>query len=67
MALLEAKAINAHACAFCPAVHVNFLDALGQVFATASVPIENAEPFIAQFRAAMAELAARHSAPATRQ
>ncbi len=64
---LEAASIRAVACDFCPAVHVDFLDRNGECFATASVPAEHFEPFIAQFRAAMAELNERHSAPARRQ
>ena len=63
----EASRISAGACDFCPAVHVNFHDDAGEVFATASVPIENCEPFIAQFRKAMGELSLRQSAPKERQ
>lgn len=63
----QAVTINATACEFCPAVHVNLMDVAGDLFASANVPIENIEPFIKQVRDAAAELATRHSAPAGRQ
>jgi hypothetical protein len=63
----QAVSINAQACEFCPAVHVNLIDAEGDVFASGSVPIDTVEPFIDQIRAAVAELAKRHSAPVMRQ
>lgn len=63
----EAVSITIGACDFCPAVHVNLRDQDGDIFATASVPVVIGEDFIARFRAAMAELATRHSAPVRRQ
>lgn len=59
---MEAASIRAVACDFCPAVHVDLLDRGGECFATASVPREHFEPFIAQFREAVAALENRHSA-----
>jgi hypothetical protein len=53
---LEAKSIRVVACDFCPAVHIDFLDGHGECFATASVPREHFDPFIAQFRDAVTEL-----------
>lgn len=64
---VQAVSIRAVACDFCPAVHVDLLDGNGECFATASVPREHFEPFIAQFRAAIADLDKRHSAPARKQ
>lgn len=64
---IEARSIRAVACDFCPAVHVDLLDAAGECFATGSVPREHFEPFLAQFREAMAELEKRHNAPASKQ
>lgn len=64
---LEASSVRAVACDFCPAVHVDLLNREGECFATASIPREHFEPFIEQFRAAVAELQKRHSAPAKRQ
>lgn len=63
----ESSDISCGACDFCPAVHVNLHGVDGEVFATASVPLENCEPFIAKFRSAMAKLSERHSAPARQQ
>lgn len=63
----EAAKISCGACDFCPAIHVDLKDAAGETFATASVPLHNAEAFIGLFRAAMTELATRHSAPARKQ
>ncbi len=64
---LEAASIRAVACDFCTAVHVDLLDRDGECFATASVRREHFEPFIAQFREAVAGIDKRHSAPAKRQ
>ena len=63
----QAANISAGACDLCPAIHINFLDADGDCFATASVPIANAEPFIKQVRDAMGIIGKRHSAPSRRQ
>lgn len=52
----EAASISCGTCDFCPAVHVNLINENGEVFATASVPIENCEPFITNFRRCMSEL-----------
>lgn len=64
---LEAASIRAVACDFCPAVHVDLLDENGECFATASVPREHFDPFIAQFREAVVSLEKRHSAPPRKQ
>lgn len=63
----EAKSINCGECDFCPAVHVNLIDAEGDIFATASVPCEIGEQFIAHFRSCMTGLARRSSAPTRKQ
>jgi hypothetical protein len=63
----EAQGITAGPCDCCPAVHVNLHDASGKVFATASVPLENCDGFVTQFRLAQAELANRFPAPAMKQ
>jgi hypothetical protein len=66
--ILEAKSINAGACDFCDAVHINLLDAGGDVFATASLPASSGEHFIGRIRECMAEIARRGCpSPARRQ
>jgi hypothetical protein len=60
----EAAKIDFGARDFCNAVHVNFFDVNGDVFATASLPIELEEAFIIQFKACVREIKARaHLAP----
>jgi hypothetical protein len=64
----EAAKINCHACEFCNAVHVDLIDADGLVYATASVPLEIEQDFIARFCECVREVQARpHPAPARRQ
>lgn len=46
----EAASISCSTCDFCPAVHVNFHRQNGDIFATASVPVEVIEEFIEQIR-----------------
>jgi hypothetical protein len=66
--ILEAAKIDFGACDFCNAVHVNFFDVNGDVFATASLPIELEEAFIAKFKGCVREIRGRaHAAPARRQ
>jgi hypothetical protein len=66
--ILEAARISCHACDFCNAVHVDFIDIDGDVFATASVPIEIEMEFMARFAACVTEIKGRsHAAPARRQ
>ena len=60
----EAVQINVGACSFCDGVHINLIDADGEIFATAVVPCDVGEAFIADFRAAMREIAQRKG-PAT--
>lgn len=59
MTILEAASINAGACEFCGDVHVNMFDADGEIFATASVPLDCLWPLIEQMRAAAAVVTAR--------
>lgn len=54
-----AASINVGVCDSCPAVHVNLIDAGGEVFATASVPIQVGDQFIARFKACMDEVQER--------
>jgi hypothetical protein len=65
--VLEAARIDFGACDFCNAVHINFFDVNNNVFATASLPIELEEAFIAKFKGCVSEIKARHAAPAMRQ
>jgi hypothetical protein len=63
----QAENINAQACDFCPAVHINLMDGNGEVFASGSIPVQECEAFIAMIRCAVLELGKRHSAPTGRQ
>lgn len=64
---IEAASVNLGPCDFCPAIHINLLDAEGTVFATASLPVELAEEFITRMRSCAQELTLRHAAPQRRQ
>jgi hypothetical protein len=66
--IIEATSISLGVCDFCRTVHVNLLDATGEILASAGVPVEIAEAFIEGFRAQVAIIQARpHPAPARRQ
>jgi hypothetical protein len=66
--ILEAAKVDFGACDFCNAVHLNFIDVNGNVFATASLPIELEETFIGRFKGCVREIKGRaHAAPAMRQ
>jgi hypothetical protein len=63
----EAESVDVGACDFCATAHINLFDKDGNLFASAGLPAELIEPFIARLRAVAAELAARCSAPTRRQ
>lgn len=65
--ILAADSITCHLCDFCPAVHINFLDPDGEVFATASVAASDGKKFISMFRACLRESGTRVAAPIGRQ
>lgn len=48
--LREASQISVGSCDFCSAVHVNFLDEDGEIFATASIPIDRVNEFCRRVR-----------------
>lgn len=65
--VLQADRIAFGICEFCAGVHVNFIGADGEVFATAVVPAADGGIFIDMFRAQLKALALRHAAPTRRQ
>lgn len=65
--IIEAESLNIGPCDFCPAIHINFLDRVGNLLATGSLPIESVDAFIERIRKVKGELALRHSAPAREQ
>lgn len=55
----QASGISCAICDHCAGVHVNLRDAKGNLFASALVPVETGEAFLAQFSACMAEIIQR--------
>ena len=41
----EAVSVNVGSCDFCSAVHINLLDADGECFATAALPVHHVDEF----------------------
>lgn len=66
--ILAAAKVDFGTCDFCTAVHINFYDVNGAVFASACLPVELEQPFIDRFKAAASLIRGRaHAAPARRQ
>lgn len=63
----EAVQISCSPCAFCPAIHINLIDAAGEIFATASLPAASLEAFIEDLRGAARHVAERSPTTAVRQ